>query len=192
MTNEHDSLAQRGRALEDSFFRDLDATLIERMRAEAQDEASRKQLANQAGITDPTLLAELGHQGVTIESLVALALVPMVLVAWADRGVSDDERASIVAEARKLGIHENSIADQLLASWLRIRPTKELSDAWKRYTHGLLATMAEASKRTYIDDVVKKMTAVAKASGGVLGFGTVSDLEATTIKQLTGVLHADD
>jgi hypothetical protein len=39
---EHDSIAERGRALEDEYFRRKDRELIERMKRAASDEAARR------------------------------------------------------------------------------------------------------------------------------------------------------
>lgn len=187
--SDKNSLLQRGRDLEDAFFHDIDQKLIERLREESKTQASRLLLAKQAGITDSKLAEELIELGVTPESLIAIRLVPLVLVAWADREVSDDERETILAEARRLGIRSASIADDLLDAWLRRRPSKTMGDMWARYTRGLLLDLPVEIREAYVKEIKREMMAVARASGGVLGFGNVNDLELDMLEKLTDLLE---
>lgn len=186
--SDKNTLLQRGRDLEDAFFHDIDQKLIERLRDESRNKASRLSLVKQAGISDPTLAEELLELGVTPESLIAIRLVPLVLVAWADREVSDDERETIIAEARRLGIRAASVADDLLDSWLRKRPSKAMGDAWARYTRGLLLDIPSEIRSAYVKEIKREMMAVARASGGVLGFGNVNDMELDMLEKLTDLL----
>ena len=143
--SDRNTMAQRGRDLEDAFFHDVDLKLIEELRAASKNKASRLALAKEAGISDERLAEELVELDVTPESLVAIRLVPLVMVAWADREVSDEERDTVIAEARRLGIHPGTVADKMLDSWLRKRPSQVLCDAWARYTRSLLLDIRRPS-----------------------------------------------
>lgn len=181
-----DSLARRGRAMEDAFFHDLDAKLVEKIRLQSESAAQRAELVRTTGIKDETLLDELVALGVTGESLVAMRLVPMLMVAWADREVSPEERATIVCEAEKMGIGSQSVPGQLLDTWLAKRPSGDLLEAWQHYTAALFASMPERSRRAYLDELSRELNLVARASGGILGIGSVSESEAAMIEKIVG------
>ena len=55
-------------------------------------EKLREQLASATGFQDPELIDHLVDRGFEPTTLTALALVPMVFVAWADGTVTPSER----------------------------------------------------------------------------------------------------
>jgi hypothetical protein len=111
-----DGLTERGRALEDDYFRKRDLELIEKMRRAAAAEQARVEMGQQAGNTDPELLLELEALGFTPDTVVLLPLVPAVQMAWAEGGVSAAERDLLVQLARRRGIEAGSAADRSSAS----------------------------------------------------------------------------
>lgn len=179
-----DSIARRGHAMEEAFFRGMDAKLLEQLRHETATAENRSELIRKTGIQDETLLNELLTQGISSESIVALRLIPMVMVAWADRDVSPEESNVIHCEAEKIGITKNSIACELLNLWLKQRPESDLIDTWKGYTELLFKNMPSASQQAYREELKRELEAVARASGGVLGFGSISDSESSMIERL--------
>lgn len=186
--SDRNAMAQRGRDLEDAFFHDVDLKLIEELRTASKNKASRLALAKEAGINDEQLAKELIELEVTPESLVAIRLVPLVMVAWADREVSDEERDTVIAEARRLGIHADTVADKMLDSWLRKRPSQVLFDAWARYTRTLLLDIPHEIREAYVKEIKREMLAVARASGGMMGFGSVNDQELDVLERLSDLL----
>ena len=86
-------LGDRGRALEDEFFRKEDQRLIERLRELRDKSVSREALALASGIKNEAILDKLLELGIRPETVAALALVPLAEVAWAD-GSLDDARAA--------------------------------------------------------------------------------------------------
>ena len=96
-----DRLAERGRALEDDYFRKRDQELVEKMRRAAAAEQGRAELGQRVGLTDPALLGQLEALGFTPETVVLLPLVPAVQMAWAEGGVSAAERELLVQLARR-------------------------------------------------------------------------------------------
>src|SRR5688572_15264531 len=115
---EHDSLAERGRALEEEYFRQRDRELIEKMRQAAAAAEARAGLGEKTGIQDPALLDELRSLGFTPDTVVLLPLVPILEVAWAESGITGAERELIVKLARQRGVEENSAADAQLHQWM--------------------------------------------------------------------------
>src|SRR5215216_5258910 len=105
-----DMLRERGRSLEDDYFRKKDRELIEKMRA-ATIEQDRQQLAKKSGLDDPALLQELRDLGFTPETVALLPLVPVLRMAWAEGGITAAERDLLVRLARSRGIPEGSDAD---------------------------------------------------------------------------------
>src|SRR5688500_15237707 len=98
-------LAERGRSLEEDYFRRRDRELIERMRAAAAADAARKELGSVTGLNDADV-DELRTLGFTPDTIGLLPLVPLLQVAWAEGGVSAEERTLIVQLARSRGIGE--------------------------------------------------------------------------------------
>ena len=109
-----DSFAERGRSLEEEYFRRKDTELIEKMRRAATATEARAEMGKRTGLTDPALLQELETLGFTPDTVLLLPLVPVVQMAWAEGGVTPAERSLIVTLARSRGIQEGGAADRHL------------------------------------------------------------------------------
>ena len=94
-----------------------------------------------------------------------------------------------MAEALKMGIHEDSSAWVLLDQWLQKRPPGLAVDAWKRYIHEMFHDMSRVAQQRLILVTEQQMTRVAKASGGHLGFGRLSAKEKATIEQTIAAMR---
>jgi hypothetical protein len=188
---ERDAFAGRGRALEEEYFRKREQELIEKLRTRAAAEAELHRLGEQAGVADEEILQNLQGLGYTPETVMLLHLVPLVQMAWADGGVSDRERALIVEAARARGVEAGSPADRQLAEWLTSRPSEQLFERTLCAIRGLLearpAVEREASRRELLS--YSTATAIASASGGVLGFGAVSAEERALLARLSSELE---
>ena len=55
--SDHDSFAERGRALEEEYFRKKDRELIEKLRRASEVDQARGELSKETGLTDPAMLA---------------------------------------------------------------------------------------------------------------------------------------
>jgi hypothetical protein len=188
-----DRIAERGRSLEDDYFRKKDQELIEQMRraaaaeqgAAAVDQA-RAEMGEKVGITDPEMLQELDALGFTPDTIVLLPLVPAVQIAWAEGSVTAAERDLIVKLARSRGIEEGSDADRKLAEWLDARPSELVFANATRLIRAMLAS-PEAQDLT-ADDLVKHCESIAAASGGILGMNRISSRERQLLAALAGEL----
>ena len=182
-----DIFAERGRSLEEEYFRRKDRELIEKMRTAAVADAERSEMGKRTGLTDPELLKELEGLGFTPDTVILLPLVPIVQVAWAEGGVSDAERHLIVKAARARGISEDSAADRQLADWLDRRPADHVFVHATRLIRAMLDVPGQAGFTA--DDLVKQAESIAAASGGMLGIiGRVSAEEREILKTLAGQL----
>ena len=180
-----DIFAERGRSLEDEYFRARDRELIEKMRLAAAAAQARADMSARTGLSDPGLLQELQALGFTPETVALLPLVPAIQVAWAEGGVTVAERALLVKLARARGVAEGTPADRQLADWLDERPA---DDVFARARRLIQAMLAASPDQESADDLVRHCEAIAAASGGVFGMSRVSADERQLLKSLAAEL----
>jgi tellurite resistance protein len=187
---ERDAFADRGRGLEEEYFRKREAELVEKLRQRHAADATRQQLSEQAGVADTEILQDLQELGYTPETVSLLYLVPLVEVAWAEGGVSDRERELIVEAARARGIEAGSTADALLTEWFTTEPSEQVFERNLRVIRAILAARPEAEREASRSDLLSTATAVAEASGGVLGFRAVSPEERALLARISRELES--
>jgi hypothetical protein len=180
---ENDAIRERGRSLEDEYFRKKDRELVERMRRAAEAEQARKDLSASTGLHDPELLQELEALGFTPDTVSLLPLVPVIQVAWAEGGVTDAERKLLLQVARSRGIAEGSAADRTLAGWLDRRPDPQVFERAMRLVRAMLASPGHEGAPT-ADDLVKYCESIASASGGIFGINRISAEERTLLAEI--------
>lgn len=183
-----DIFAERGRSLEEEYFRKKDRELIEKMRQASAAAQARTDMAARTGLTDPQLLQELEALGFTPETVVLLPLLPVVQVAWAEGGVTPVERSLVVRLARARGVDEGGPADRQLANWLDRRPADQVFTHATRLVRAMLDAPGHGDLTA--EDLVKHCESIAAASGGILGINRVSaeerQLLATLASELKG------
>ncbi len=187
---ERDAFSDRGRALEEEYFRKREQELIEKLRRRAAADAELHQLGERAGVADEEILQDLQDLGYTPETVMLLHLVPLVQVAWADGRVSERERALIVEAARARGVEADSPADQQLAQWLTSRPPEEVFERNLRAVRAFLESRPAAEREASERELLSLSTAVASASGGLLGIGAVSAEERALLARLSSELES--
>jgi hypothetical protein len=180
---DRDSIHERGRALEEEYFRKKDRELIEKMQRAAREEEARKGLSASTGLDDPELLKELQALGFTPETVSLLPLVPVVQVAWAEGGVTAAERSAILKLARARGIAEGGAADRQLADWLANRPGEHVFASATRMIRAMLGQGSDHLGMN-ADDLVKYCENIASASGGMLGINRVSSEERALLASI--------
>ncbi len=77
-------LTERGRVLEEEFFHKENQRLLKQLRQMKKMEESKEALAETSGISDDAILQSLLELHIDAQTLAALALVPLIVVAWAD------------------------------------------------------------------------------------------------------------
>jgi hypothetical protein len=187
---DNDMLRERGRSLEEEYFRKKDRELIERMRHAAAAEQEREALAKSSGLDDPALLQELKELGFTPATVGLLPLVPVLRVAWAEGGVSAAERDLLVKLARSRGIAEASEADRQLSEWMTRRPDESVFTRAGRLIRAMLDTRAAETSDLSADDLVEYCERIAAASGGVFGIGRISSAEKALLSSIAADLKA--
>jgi hypothetical protein len=177
-----DIFAERGRSLEEDYFRKKDKALIDKMRAAAAADQKRADMGQKVGITDPELLQELEALGFTPDTVVLLPLMPLLQVAWAEGGISNAERAILVQLARSRGVADGSAADRQLGQWIAVNPGDAVFAQATRLIRAMLD--APAAGGVTADDLVKQAEAIAAASGGVFGINRISAEERQLLAAL--------
>lgn len=191
MAGEPEILRERGRSLEEEFFRREDARLRENLRQAAQRESTREALVRASGIKNLAVIDRLIALDVRPETVTALSLVPLVMVAWADGTLDASERAAVLAGVDNAEIAPDSPARALLESWLTRKPDPKLLEAWAQLVAGLGEQMSAEDVAALKAGLLDRARAVAGASGGFLGLGSkISDAEADVISRLEGAFPA--
>jgi hypothetical protein len=183
-----DGLRERGRSLEEDYFRKKDQELIDKMRRAAAADAVRRDMSAKTGLQDPELLQELEALGFTPETVSLLPIVPVLEVAWAEGGVTDAERALVIQLARSRGIAEGSAADRELASWLARRPDPQVFARATRLVRAMLASGGQEQGSLTADDLVKYCESIASVSGGVFGMKKISADERALLAKIAADL----
>ena len=180
---EKDFLGGREYSQEEEYFRRKDRELVDKMRKAAEAVELRKQLGERAGLDDPALVQELQDLGFTPETVELLPLMPAIQMAWAEGGVTAQERSTLVTLARARGVAEGSAGDVQLHAWLDNRPGDEVFARAMRLINALLDR--GHGLKLDADDLVKFSEEVALASGGILGIiGRISKEERALLASL--------
>lgn len=140
-------------------------------------------------MTDDELRTILRGLGIGQEQRSAVALLPMVQVAWADGLIQDGEREAIEAIAADLQLVDADTR-RLLEGWLRYRPSHGYFERGRIALQGLWAReVARAPART---DLLGFSEGVARAAGGLFGsLFTVAPEEKVLLADLAGALSLD-
>lgn len=181
-------MEQRRHTLEEAFFQQEDAKLIARLKDLREREDKRRALVEASGIKNPEVLDKLIALNMQPETVAALALIPLIEVAWSDGEVEEVERTAMlqVLEARNEKL--NPLQHELFERWLQRRPAPELFTAWEHYAGELLRQLPPPQRRSVRKDLLARARAVAEAAGGFLGFGKISDDEEAVLKRIAKTL----
>jgi hypothetical protein len=178
-------LGGRRKALEESFFAKHNEKLRRALRAQEAAKAKKEALAAASGIDDDTVLDELISLDIAADTVAALALVPLVEVAWADGSIDEKERAAILAAATQTGLEKDGASHQLLQGWLEVRPDTRVRAAWNDYVSALCRTLGTDARRILKQTVLGRARRVAEAAGGFLDLGSkVSHSEQAVLDEL--------
>ena len=175
----------RRRSREEEYFRRQEKELIEKLQQRGREEATRRRMAERTGVADEELLRDLQALGYTPETVMLLHLVPLLQMAWAEGSVSDRERDLIIEAARARGIDKDSPADHQLTAWLASRPSDELFEKTLRAVGTILQARPPEEREASQLDLLSRLTAIASASGGILGFGKVSPQEKQVLARIS-------
>jgi hypothetical protein len=168
-------MGDREKALEESYFRQQDAKLLEKLRQGATLDEIAVALRDKLQIDNPELLARTRAAGVTPDTAAAFFLAPLVQVAWAEGKVGKHERETVLRLARERGVEDNTPAHAQLVEWLGKRPDESLFDAALDVIRAGYAVLPHAEREERIERIVHACREVAQGSGSeiarLLGLG---------------------
>ena len=182
---DNEFLGDRRRLQEEEYFRRKEQELIEKLKERGRDEATRRKMTERSGVADEEVLADLQALGYTPETVTLLHLVPLLQMAWAEGAVSERERALIIEAARAHGVEKDSPADHQLAAWLTHRPSDDFFEKTLRAIGAILQARSTEERDEIRRDLVARLTAIASASGGILGFGKVAPEEQQVLARVS-------
>lgn len=179
-------LHTKQQTLTDKFFADIDAQLLDELRANLNREKEIEALGDAAGVQDPAVLKELMAMNIGPETLSAFRMVPLVAVAWSDHVLQKEERETLLEAATRRGIVPGSASYRLLDQWLQREPPRDLLVAWIDYVEEICKSLTPAAISALRAEVMGQAEMVAQSSGGFLGMGSVNRQESEVLKQLRG------
>lgn len=179
-----DSLKERGRSLEEAFFRQRDAELIAQHKKLEQMKTDREALMLVSGIRNPKVLDQLVELGISPTVLASLAILPLVEVAWADGELSAEEKEAVLAGAAKGGLVKGSIDHAILDAWLKERPDPKFLNAWMKYIEGLREAMGPEDLKNLKKEFLNRAKSVAESAGGFMGLSKISPQEQAVLSKM--------
>jgi hypothetical protein len=184
-----ENLRNAARALENAFFAKENARLLEQLRETARQQERREALRAVIRIDDEALVDHLLALGLGPETILAVTLVPLAMVAWADGEIQPQERAAILKAAAEKGIAPDSVGGQMLENWLARQPDPQVVDAWKRYTQAIWPSLSAHEREEIRQMGLEQARAVAETAGGFLGLTSkVSAKERAVLEELSALL----
>ena len=178
------------KALEDAFFADENAEVLEEIRATTARAERREALRATMGKVDDATLDRLLELGVSAETVLALTLVPLVRVAWADGELDAGERAAVARAADERGLTEGTPGHRMLVAWLTTSPDDTVVRAWKEYMRAIWPLLSELEQAELRDYIVGLARGVAQSAGGFLGLGfKVSAAESAVLQEVDAALR---
>ena len=177
------------RSLEEAFFAKKNAESLEKLRQKVRQEERRQAMREAVPNADDALVDHLLEIGLNPETVLALILVPLLLVAWADGSIDRRERDALLKAAGERGVAPGSLSRKILEGWLEQRPEPRLLEVWKRYARAVWGTLGETERRAVHARMIDLARGVAEAAGGFLGLGSkVSPAERAVLDDLEGAL----
>lgn len=176
--------SERERGIEAEYFLKKEQELIAKMRERVAREEERLHMAEALGVADEEVLEALQELGYTADTVKLLSIMPLVQVAWAEGGVSDAERKLIFEVAQSRSVIEGTTAHKQLAEWLTVEPPQQLFDNALRAIGYIFEALPEEQRASSRQNLVEYCTKIAEVSGGILGFGKISDEERMAIARI--------
>jgi tellurite resistance protein len=166
----NDSLAERGKELEEAFFRQMNQKLTDKLQAENKKKLDKEAITKLTGITSDELLEKLIAMNLGASTVTAFGLLPVVEVAWADGRIDEKEQRAVLEASKQAGL--SGSAAEIVEAWLRDKPAKVVFETWKTYIAEVVKHLGPEEKALMKNEVVGRARSVAEASGGFLGLGS--------------------
>ena len=170
--------------LEEAFFAQENQRLLARLKEKQDRDAKSAALREVMPNADEEFVDHMLALNIGPEMILAITLVPLVMVAWADGNIADKERDAILKAAALRGVEPGSTGHELLESWLGHKPGDSLFDAWKRYVRTLGSDLSDDENKRFRESAAGLARGVAEAAGGFLGLSKISAAEKAMLEEL--------
>jgi hypothetical protein len=177
-------LRKSAKALEESFFEKKNQELLRKLREQGARERKREALRDALKLDDEEVLDGMVELDLEPETIVALGLVPLIEVAWADGAIQSKEREAVLRAAEERGVAKDTISHQLLDNWLHEQPAPQLLEVWRHYARALVESLGGHKGQLLVQRMIGNARAVAEAAGGFLGLGAISAVEKAVLEDL--------
>jgi hypothetical protein len=125
-----------------------------------------------------------------IEKLAALALAPLVEVAWADGQVTPAERAGVLDAAKRIGLDQNSeFCRSTLRRWLQRPPPTEALERWRQLLASTLAASESRLARMSERRLFEEASRIAKMDHRPFDTGSTVDPDTAITEEERRVLE---
>lgn len=182
---DYDALHARGKSLEDAYFAQRDRELAARLKQRLNADELKHLLHFSVGLKDELAVQGFAHLHTGVEVVAAMALLPLVEVAWCDGQVSPEEKAAVLRGAADMGMGPDSPLHSFLQNWLDHRPAPAAMDAWRNYVRAFVQIVEPAHAATARENILGRAEKVARAAGGFMGMGNkVSQAEQACLDSL--------
>jgi len=169
---------------EEAYFIQKEAELIAALRQRAQQQRDRESLADALGVHDEKILSSFEELGFSRDAVAVLHLVPLVQVAWSDDRVTEAERIKIRELAALRAVTPGTPGYATLEKLLDERPPDRVFDLCWRIIRAMFATWPEEKRQVLEDSLPACATEVARVSGGLLGFKSISAEERAVLQRI--------
>jgi len=184
-----DDLDTASGQLERVFFGGDNAPLLAELRRKSETEQRLDLLRDAVKIQDDAFVQRLATLGVRPETAVAVTVVPLVLVAWADGKLDERERDAILQAARQRGLTAEQITERLLRNGLARPPDPRLFRLWTGYVRRLWGCFTAQERWQMRSNLLQSAREVAEAAGGILGLTSkISAGERRVLDELASIL----
>lgn len=129
----------------------------------------------------------LTHLGIDEHSHRALALLPLVQVAWADGTVQEEERA-LISDLATERFHLGEEGRRVLANWLHYPPSATYLECGREALLALASRAPKGLDPGVLADVVVLSEQVAAAAGGFFGLRKVDASERGALAEIAAAL----
>lgn len=180
------------KSLEEEFFARENRRLLEEIRTKAARDERRRALREVLLTQDEAFIDHLLELEIGPETVLAVALIPLAVVAWADGKLDDRERDAIQRAAEQRNVKPGTPAHELLANWLQRQPGEGLMRTWKAYVRAVLPSLTTEERAAMRDSLIGSARQVAESAGGFLGMSKVSTAERQVLDDLDSVFRDSD
>ena len=136
------------------------------------------------------MLDHLLSLGVNAETALAMSMLPLVRVAWADGAIDAKEREALMRAVEERGMHPGTPGHKLLSNWLEHKPSQAIQAAWEKYIQSLWPSLEPRERDELRERLLRLARGVAEAAGGFLGLGSkISPAEKSVLEELEAALR---